>query len=498
MSPGWGRFRRLDGRMPVIAGVGRAGQGGVAAGDGLGAMDLMVRAARAAEADSGATRLLSRADRVAVPHGSWGYRDAGRLVARAVGAASARTSLVDVGIPQQALFNDAYRDLMAGDAQTVLIVGGEAAQLAADARRAGRPIADRVEGDDADPDEHRRPDGVIVSEEEIAVAGAFPPVMYALMNAALRHAERRGLEEDRRVIAELWARFNEVAAGFAPAAFPAPRAAAWLREPSPGNRPVAYPYNRWHCSQLRVDQAAALVVSTLDAAKAAGVDPERVVVPLVALESSFSIPVVRRREPHQWPAMEVLGQAAARHLGQPVASVPHAEVYSCFPVAVQIQQRALGLPAGGAPTITGGMAFAGGPWNNFVLQATVAMVERLRSRPGERGMVTAVSGFLNKPGLAVYSTEPSPDGLLVGDLRQAAAAATPTLPVRPTYEGPATVAAYTVRYDRSGEARTIVMADTPGGERCLASSAAPDLVHRATTEELVGATIRIRDTACEL
>ena len=37
-----------------------------------------------------------------------------------------------------------------------------------------------------------------------------------------------------------------------------------------------------------------------------------------------------------------------------------------------------------ATTITGGMAFAGGPFNNFVLQATVAMIERLRRQPGER------------------------------------------------------------------------------------------------------------------
>ena len=105
--------------------------------------------------------------------------------------------------------------------------------------------------------------------------------------------------------------------------------------------------------------------------------------------------------------MEVLGRAAAEHLGAPLASLDHVEVYSCFPAAVRVQQRALGLPVDGVPTITGGEPFAGGPWNNFVLQATVAMVELLRAHPGARGMVTTVSGFLNKPGLAVYSTEPA-------------------------------------------------------------------------------------------
>ncbi len=54
------------------------------------------------------------------------------------------------------------------------------------------------------------------------------------------------------------------------------------------------------------------------------------------------------------------------------------EVYSCFPSAVRVQQRALGLDPARVPTVTGGMAFAGGPFNNFVLQATVAVAERLR------------------------------------------------------------------------------------------------------------------------
>ena len=56
------------------------------------------------------------------------------------------------------------------------------------------------------------------------------------------------------------------------------------------------------------------------------------------------------------------------------------------------------------PTITGGEAFAGGPWNNFVLQTTAAMVERLRGHRDVQGLVSTLSGLVNKPGLAVYST----------------------------------------------------------------------------------------------
>ena len=51
------------------------------------------------------------------------------------------------------------------------------------------------------------------------------------------------------------------------------------------------------------------------------------------------------------------------------ASSRLAEVYSCFPAAVRVQQRELGLDPDGTPTLTGGMAFAGGPFNHFVLQS---------------------------------------------------------------------------------------------------------------------------------
>src|SRR5205085_11428976 len=142
-------------------------------------------------------------------------------------------------------------------------------------------------------------------------------------------------------------------------------------------------------------------------------------------ESSFSLPVPKRRYLHRWPAMEVLGQAAAAHLGHPLSDITLAELYSCFPAAVRVQQRALQLPTDGVPTITGGETFAGGPWNNFVLQATAAMVERLREEEDSRGLVSSLSGLVNKPGLAVYSARPSPARLLLGDLADQADRATP-------------------------------------------------------------------------
>ena len=49
-------------------------------------------------------------DLVAMPVGSWDGGDPGRAVARATGVPdTARTLMLSVGIPQQTLFNEAYR-----------------------------------------------------------------------------------------------------------------------------------------------------------------------------------------------------------------------------------------------------------------------------------------------------------------------------------------------------------------------------------------------------
>lgn len=487
----------LDPRTPVVAGVGVATQSVDTPGSGLEAVELMCRAVHAAGEDSGSAGLLAAVERVLVPSGTWTYPDPGRIVADRVGAPGATTVLVQVGIPQQTLFDDAYHAILAGEIDVALVVGGEAARRAVLARRAGVEPHETPQPD-VTPDRVLVPAGEIITRIEIegGIASAMAP--FAMIDNALRAAEGLTVDEHRDAIARLYAGFSRVAAANPHAAFPTPRDEAFLRDPSPANRPLAFPYNKWHCAQMNVDQAAAIVVCSLDAARRLGVDPDQMVFPLVALESSLSIPLSERGVVHRWPAMEVLGRAAEAHLGHPLADLELVELYSCFPAAVRVQQRALGLPIDGIPTITGGEAFAGGPWNNFVLQTTAAMVERVRSRRGALGLVSTLSGLMNKPGLAVYSTDPGSSPLLVGDLAADAATVSERRPVVPSHRGPARVVTYTVFYDGLDPVRTTVIADTPEGPRCIAVSEDPDLAARATREELVGALIAVDDRRFEV
>jgi acetyl-CoA C-acetyltransferase len=485
-----GRWPSLDPRTPVIVGVGVASQSVDTPGEGLEALELMLAATRTAADDAGARGILGRIERVAVAHGTWDYSDPGRLIAERIGAPGARTALVGTGIPQQTLLNQVYAAIRAGKLDVALIAGGEAARRAAIARRRGVKLVDTVQ-EGVPPDDLQLPTDEIVSQVEIAggLSSAMEP--FALVDSALRHAEGRTLDEHREEIARLWAGFSAVASRFPHAAFSQPLDAVFIREPSASNRPIAFPYNKWHCAQMNVDQAAAFLVTSLDAAMRLDVDLDRTVFPVVALESSFSLTLPYRRDLHRWPAMEVLGRAAEAHLGHPLSAIEPVELYSCFPAAVRVQQRALRLPADGVPTITGGESFAGGPWNNFVFQATAAMIERLRVARDAKGLVSTVSGIVNKPGLAVYAMQPDPAGLLLGDLGAQADRATPRVEAIAGYRGPARVVAYTVTYDGMEPAKCLIIGDTPAGQRCMASSGDAVLARRATHEELIGTGVAV-------
>ena len=411
-----GPLHALDPRRPVLVGLG-------AANESEPVSELMTRAVRAAADDAGAPSLLAGLDHVLVPQGSWSLTDPARTVARRVGAVDARTVFCEIGVSQQEVINHALTMVASGESDAVAVVGGEGRAWA---RAGGVESDEEVEP----PDQVLTRPPEFVADIEVAAGIAWPVVQqYALIENALGAAEGRSPDRQRHEIAALWARFNEVARTNPVAAFPAPLSADEIARPGPANRPLASPYNLWHSSQWTVDQASALLVCSAARAAAVGVPLDRWLFPHVALHCSSAVTLTARRHLHAWPAMGVLGRAAAARLGRPLREIALAELYSCFPVAVRVQQRELDLDQGATPTLTGGMAFAGGPFNHYVLLSTVTMGRRLRAVPGELGLVTTVSGMLSKPGLAVWSATPPADGGLVADLAAEADAATETRPV---------------------------------------------------------------------
>ena len=84
------------------------------------------------------------------------------------------------------------------------------------------------------------------------------------------------------------------------------------------------------------------------------------------------------------------------------------DLYSCFPSAVEIACNEMEIsqddPRG--LTITGGLPYFGGPGNNYVTHSIAEMIDKVRSRPGSKGLITANGNYITKQSAGIYSTEP--------------------------------------------------------------------------------------------
>ena len=93
-------------------------------------------------------------------------------------------------------------------------------------------------------------------------------------------------------------------------------------------------------------------------------------------------------------------------------------------------------------TVTGGLTFAGGPWNNYVMHSIATMAELLRGNPGSRGLITANGGYLTKHSFGVYSATPPAAAFRWEDV-QAEVDREPTRTALVEWEGTGTVESWT-------------------------------------------------------
>src|SRR5579885_2751525 len=103
-----------------------------------------------------------------------------------------------------------------------------------------------------------------------------------------------------------------------------------------------------------------------------------------------------RRDHASSPAIAAAGSQALRGAGITIADVDLFDIYSCFPSAVQLALDALGIALDDPRplTVTGGLAAFGGPGSNYSMHAIAGMLDRLRARPGTRGLVTALGWYV--------------------------------------------------------------------------------------------------------
>jgi acetyl-CoA C-acetyltransferase len=479
---------RLDPRTPVLIGAGQLSQRVDRGADVLEPVDLMAEALRRAEADSGVGGVLARADSVRVLlQLSWRYGDPGALVGERVGATPRQTvQTVMGGNYVQSVVNLTAADIQAGRADVVLITGGEAWRSRTAARSSSTDLGWTHQPEGTAPTLTLGDDTPLSSPGEVA-RGVFLPVQaYPMFEVALRAKAGRTPDEQRARAAGLWSRFSEVAAKNPNAWIQRVYTPDEIATPTAENRMIGYPYTKLMNSNNNVEQGAGLIMCSVATAESLGVARERWVFPVAGTDAHDHWFLSNRADLCSSPAIRFAGRRALELAGTGVDDLAHVDLYSCFPSAVQIAAAELGLDIERPLTVTGGMSFAGGPWNNYPMHGIATMAGLLREDPGAFGLCTANGGYTTKHALGIYSTTPPAAGFRHEDV-QAQVDATSSRPSAGDHAGAVTVESYTVMHNRDGQPETGLMALlTPEGGRTWGSTTADAAMTELMATECVG------------
>lgn len=478
----------IDPRTPVLVGAGQINQHD---GD-VDPVGLMAMAARRA----GEQRMLEAVDSIRVVNLlSWHYRDPGLLLGQQIGAKNFSTRYSGVGgnVPQS-LLNQACIDIQRGRADVVMIAGAECwrtrTRLRAEGAKPPWPQQDdsvpMVQGDgDSVP---------MAGPAELRIELIQPVHVYPLFEQALRITAGESADSHRRRLGELWSQFSAVAAGNPNAWNRKALSAEQIWQPGPDNRMISWPYTKLMNSNNMVDAGAVIVLASAEAAERLQISPDRWVFPYAGTDSHDTYALGERLDYHRSPAIRIAGRRALELAGDGADDIEFVDIYSCFPSAVQVAASELNLPVGDTTrplTVTGGMTFAGGPWNNYVTHSIATMAGLLIENPGSVGLVTANGGYLTKHAIAVYGTEP-PRTEFRWENVQPEVDREPTRTAVDQWEGIGTIETWTTPFDRDqNPEKTFVAVRTPDDARTLAVLTTGADVQASVQDDIAGAKVTV-------
>ena len=299
-----------------------------------------------------------------------------------------------------------------------------------------------------------------------------PINIYPMFENALRARDGRSLADHQARLGKLFAPFTKVAAHNPEAWFPVERSPAELITVSEKNRMIGYPYPKLLNAIMEVDQSAAVIVASEAKARELGVPQEQWVYLHGCADAADLWNPIDRQNFYSSPAMRLTGKRALDMAGIGLERIDFIDLYSCFPVAVEIGAEEMGLslddPRG--LTVTGGLPYAGGPGNNYVMHSIAVMARKLREKPGSYGLVTANGWYLTKQSTGIYSTT-RPDAPFEREdpkviQRQIDALAHPDVIEAP--QGAGRIETYTVVHRREGPYMGIVVGRDANDRRFVA------------------------------
>lgn len=309
----------------------------------------------------------------------------------------------------------------------------------------------------------------ILASTQVAHGLTDAPTQYAIFENARRTRLGQTRAEQAEEIGRWFAPFTEVAAANPHAAVRTAATGEELTTVTASNRMISDPYPKSVVAREKVNQSAAVLITSEEVATELGIPREQWVY-LHGHSDLRDRELTHRQDLSRSEPAVVATNASLKMAGITLDQVTDFDLYSCFPIAVSAVASDLGLTPEDPRrlTATGGLPFFGGPGNGYSMHGIVEIVDRCRRNPEAWGLVGANGGMFSKYSVGVYSATPGPWHTGNDARLQAELDAPPSVPVTLHPEGMATVETWTVKFE-GGAPKAVVIARTAAGERFVAN-----------------------------
>jgi acetyl-CoA C-acetyltransferase len=396
----------------------------------------------------------------------------------------------------QYLVNRFAEEIAQGETELAIVCGAELLRSMQNARKA-RLAIDWKEDPGGEPE--RVGDKRFGFSDEEARHGLRAAIhFYPLLENAIRGGLKRGVPAHMAAMGNLFERLAAVAKDNPLATRREGYSAKQLATISDDNRWICFPYPRLMNANAIIDQAAAVLITSVEKAREWGIPQDRWVFLHGCADGTDTWIVSERQQLDASPAIRGCARLALEMAGKTPADVAAFDLYSCFPSAVEVAMKEIGLSEDDPRpiSVTGGLPFFGGPGNNYVTHSIAEMMNVVRRKPGTFGMVTANGNYLTKHSAGLYSTEPTKGPWRRQDpkILQTALDAQPKQTVNSAPAGEGTIETYCVAYGKASPETAYIFGrlDNSGDRFVALADNDPALLADMLAREQLGRRVNVR------
>ena len=475
------------GNRPVLIGLGTIQQKG-----NYNQLDealiLMDKAFKKAIVDCTNNDITKYINEVRVPKGFWRYRDPGKWVAENNKIKSVKTTVTKIGILQQNLINTACDKIQNGEIKASLILGGESRFKIL---RSSIENKEYIETPlNTNPDIYDKSPEKLQLDIEEKELGSMAVGYYAILESAFRFMLQNNHDDHSNYLSEIYSGYSKIAAINKDGWIERSLDKKVIKTESKKNLRQAFPYNKYHCTSWNVNQACAIIICSEDIADKLNIPSDKRVYPLASSENNHMISTLQRPNLIEPAGMHLAAKFIMDICNENNLIPSLYDLYSCFPVAVQMFAKSLKLNDIKDKTVTGAMPFAGGPLNSYVLHSTAKLIEKLRENNGV-GIVTGVSGMMTKQSYALWSKNPCIDFRYEDCTKKASEIELP-VKLSDKKNGSGKIIGYTILI-KDNTNKAIIFVDTDDKKRKLITSTNKNIIKEMQNTEWVGKRINFRD-----